>query len=222
MKTKGHARPARTVTFLPAPVEDFFVNRLNIDWTSQHALDPEKHGAPVLYQIWNERPALMVRATELFPNFTHFIWLDIGIFRSKIKTPLRFATQTLRRCDFPEVVMLEVSPFTAEDLVIENELPTFALRLGQLPDRIAGGEFWGTPTALRSMARGYYALMIALANRNIFIGKDQIVYNSLFALNQSLIRLLPPDNKGDPWWTFPRILSSVEEFSACTLVPNDA
>jgi len=197
--------------FVPLAASDFYTaTRLAVDWATQAALDPERHST-ALHQVWNERPALLLRAAELQPDKTHLVWLDVGIFREV--NPVAFHLDgTLASCNFAEAVMLEVEPFTRVDfqLSANDGLPLYLRSEGQLPDRIAGGQLFGSVAALRRLAQSYYAMARRLADAGHFMGKDQIVYNALYASSsssESLIRVLPPDGQGNPWWTFPRMFS---------------
>lgn len=186
----------------------FHSHTLGVNWSLQEQLDPEiqTHKGKDLYLIWNERPFLMLRATMLFPNATHFLWLDIGIFRDW-DTLYKFDLHYFATCPQDKVMMLNVNAFNEEDLQVFMGLPKkdFADRSSPEPDRIAGGEFWGCASAIRRLAHAYFELLEKLAADGRFVGKDQIVYNSLFVIQPELLHLLPSDGRGDPWFTFARL-----------------
>ena len=215
------------VSFLPLALEDFYIStRARIDWEQQLRLDPELGiHSERLYRVWLERPALMLRALELFPSYTHFFWLDIGIFRDVIPQPgVFYLDQAVAACAVAEVTMLEIAPFADQDFELVDDMPHIVRAAPRMPDRISGGQFFGDAPALRRLAHDFYVMAQRLADKNIFMGKDQNVYAALYTAGsgRKIIRLLPPDGKENPWWTFPRMLTSPAGHPMCSTLPPPA
>ena len=207
------------VSFSPLALDDFHVSTsLRIDWEQQHRLDAERDiHSEQLYKVWLERPALMLRALDLFPNFTHFFWLDIGIFREVVPSELHLDEAVAACARAERVTMLEVEPFVDGDLDLVDGLPRVVWpATTRMPDRISGGQFFGQAPALRNLFLGFYATAQRMADAHVFMGKDQNVYAALHG-REMLINLLPPDGMGNPWWTFPRMLTSPTGHPACLL-----
>ena len=224
-RLRGSWAADAAVTFVPLALEDFYVSRsTRIDWQQQHRLDPESGlHSERLYKVWLERPALMLRAVELFPNYTHFFWLDIGIFRDVVPQPGEvYLHEAVAACAGAGVTMLEIAPFADSDSELIDGLPRIARAAPRMPDRISGGQFFGDAPALRLLASRFYAMAQRMADEHLFMGKDQNVYAALYAGDEGekLILLLPPDGRGNPWWTFPRMVTSPTGHPACPLAPN--
>ena len=179
---------------------DFGVNKLGINWTAQHVIDSEKayHNTD-LYMLWGEKLNFVKAASEHNPyESSWFGWVDMGSFRGEFKPFFRtFPTTNLFEKDKIHVNLVGVlGNFTIDT---NSSLPQPMLT----QDLVGGGFLFGDMHAFSVFHDLFYDYMVRYARLGQFVGKDQIIFNTCYAMRPSLfvgIRAPPKEEK----WFWPQ------------------
>jgi hypothetical protein len=175
-------------------LEDFYMYKY-IDYLKKdNERDHEKnyHNTD-LYLIWNEKLKFLEKGILLNPFKTsYFAWCDIGYIRNKIYIDKYLKTfPNLDKLTDDKIYMLNIDyEFNKEDFI-----DPYNEKYRYISNIIGGGFIIGTENKLKEMINIYYNEIIPnYINKNLFIGKDQTLYVSLYLSYPSLINLIRGHN----------------------------
>ena len=163
-------------------------------WSSQIKLDLEidAHHSYQLYWIWNEKTNWLYRVSKINPfNSTFFAWIDIGYIRNEV-----VHGESLIRClphDFHpnQVMLLKI------DDVVDPNLQGYNIASATL----GGGFIGGYSAGIERWHRIYYKTFEEFVQKNEFVGKDQVLMNSICMNYMDLCYIIPAGCcYGDPWF----------------------
>ena len=138
----------------------------NLFWKYQNAVDPERsiHRDYRLYWLWTLKTTLLTNTIQENPfNTRHFFWVDAGC--------QRYAQHTGRWLWNPQV------PPDKMVFAEANLRPPGAI--SPYKDHISGAIFGGDATAVLRFHSAYVALWWNMSEQDLFVGKDQTLYNML-------------------------------------------
>ena len=135
--------------------------------------DPEKNiHSPNLYAVWNIKPHITDKIATKNPfNSSFFLYTDIGAFRDGIIP------------DWPNDNFIELLGFKLHKKILFGQVADFKYDPNDLLDSfktrnlIQGGFFFGTQERIRIYKIKFYNLHDELLDKNMFVGKDQIIMN---------------------------------------------
>lgn len=171
-------------------IEEFYMYRyleyLKKDYERDHE---NKYHNTDLYLIWNEKLKFIEKGILLNPFKTsYFAWCDIGYIRNKIYIDMYLKSfPNLNKLTEDKVYMLNIDyDFNKEDFI-----EPYNEKYRYISNTIGGGFIIGSENKLKEMINIYYNEIIpTYINKNLFIGKDQNLYVSLYLLYPSLIKLI--------------------------------
>jgi len=167
-----------------------YLNYLNYDLKRDH--ENNFHNTS-LYMIWNEKFKFLEKAISLNPfNTSYFAWCDIGYVRNK-----NYIDMYLK--DFPNITKLKEDKvymlnidynFTEDDFK-----DPYNNKYRYISNTIGGGFIIGKQENLKKIIEIYYNEIIPIyIEKDLFIGKDQNLYVSLYLSYPSLIKLIKGSN----------------------------
>ena len=170
--------------------KDFYTFRYFNIFKTHTKMDPEtKIGHNEwLYMVWNEKSNFLKKAIESENGYTHYLWVDMGCFR----TPKKFGRWPIGVPD--RILLLEVESFYEWELNAV-ELPNF-----QHTNRIGGTIFGGSKENVLIWWECYYQMLEHFIKINRFIGKDQSIMNCVYLQNKELCELVKPRICPDRWF----------------------
>lgn len=194
------------IIVLPLSQTDCGSGRTGVNFTNEHARDPEAHlHSPALYEVWNEKSAFVRRVMESNPFHTDtFAWCDIGCFRSDLNLASYRRWPEGARLDAvdPErLVLLLMQPFQPGELAVSPATglpPSFERVI-----RVGGTIMVGHRRAWERWIPAYYNALRRFAAVGMFAGKDQNVMAAMCALHPEFLLLVTPTfiaSHGDPWF----------------------
>ena len=166
-------------------LEDFVVSKY--DWKYDYAIDHEKNvgHSPELYKIWAEKSFFLQRAMkENIYGTDYFFWNDIGLFRTAEVFPTYPNVSILHPS---KLHIVQVAPFTVD--VITSFAEDVDKRFHDVWF-IAGGSFGGHKDVCQRWIELYAEMLDIFAAKNLFKGKDQILYLWIIVKNPSLFRFV--------------------------------
>ena len=174
--------------------EDFLVYKYLYYFKNDLERDHEKHIHNIyLYMIWNEKLNFIKKTIELNPfNSNYYCWCDIGYLRNPNYISLYMK-------DFPNIQKLtenKIYMLNIDYNFTENDfLNPFNENYRYISNIIGGGFIIGKKELILEMADIYYNKIIPYyINNDLFIGKDQTLYVSLYLSNPNLIKLIKGSN----------------------------
>ena len=174
--------------------KDFYVYKYLDYFNKDLQRDYEKNIHNIyLYMIWNEKLNFIKKTIDINPfNSNYYCWCDIGYLRNKnyISLYMRNFPNILNLTE-DKIYMLNIDyNFTTEDF--QNP---FNNKFRYLSNTIGGGFIIGKKELIIQIADIYYNQIIPFyINNNLFIGKDQTLYVSLYLLYPNLIKLIRGHN----------------------------
>jgi len=176
-------------------IEDLYMYKNHLEYLKKDYIrDHEKSYHNIdLYMIWNEKLKLVERGMNINPFKTNnFCWCDIGCVRNEIyikKYIETFPNPTKMIED--KIYMINVDyNFSNDDFKYpyDNKYRTIS-------NIIAGTFFIGNEKNMRKMIDLYYnEIMSYYIKNNLFIGKDQTLYVSLYLKYPHLFKLIRGEN----------------------------
>jgi hypothetical protein len=143
--------------------------------------------------IWNEKLKFIEKGMDLNPFKTkYFAWCDIGYVRNKVYIDLYMKNfPNVNKLTEDKIYMLNIDyNFTEEDFKDPNNN-----KYRYISNIMGGGFIIGNEEKLREMIDIYYNKTIPYYIENdLFIGKDQTLYVTLYLNNQNLIKLIRGHN----------------------------
>jgi hypothetical protein len=171
-------------------LEDFYMYKY-IDYLKKDLKrDHEKnHHNTDLYMIWNEKLKFIEKGMNENPfNTNYFAWCDIGYVRNNLYIDLYMRNfPDVRKLTEDKIYMLNIDyNFKEEDFK-----EPFNNKYRYISNTIGGGFIIGNKERLKEMINIYYNQIIPYYIENdLFIGKDQTLYVSLYLNNPNLIKLI--------------------------------
>ena len=166
-----------------------------VDWSSQHAKDPEKRiHTPDLYIIWNHKSLWLADVAELNPyQSSHFFWADSGQFRDEafINNFMTEGEKWVRNTDFlPNctIVFISIKDFQESELFLNRRGNSQPLDSSLI--RLGGGNFGGDRCALRRWKTLFIEKLKEYVASELFAGKDQPIYGSICIEHRDLCFLI--------------------------------
>lgn len=146
-----------------------------------------------LYMIWNEKLKFLEKAISFNPfNTTYFAWCDIGYVRNSLYIDMYLKNfPDINKLKEDKVYMLNI------DYVFKDEdfKKPYSDKYRYISNTIGGGFIIGRDEKLKEMIEIYYNEIIPIYIENdLFIGKDQNLYVSLYLSYPSLIKLIRGTN----------------------------
>jgi hypothetical protein len=183
----------------------------NGKWQEQHRIDPEafRH-SPQLYAVWAQKAFCLVHAARKNPfATTHFMWHDIGAFRSPIPEPIRRSYPSSTHFPSDQLLMLAIEPLRAGDGArcadgIRGHYVYPEIRNG-------GGIFGGTAKACERWLHAYTDMVYRYMAVGRFAGKEQEVMLSTYLHDASLATFVKSTVPDVSWFFLPYLCS---EFGA--------
>jgi len=146
-----------------------------------------------LYMIWNEKLKFIEKGININKFKTkYFAWCDIGYVRNPIYIDKYMKTfPNLSKIEENKIYMLNIDyNFTDDDF---ND--PYNNKYRYISNTIGGGFIIGSEEKLKEMIDKYYNEIIPnYIKRDLFIGKDQNLYVSLYLLYPNLIKLIRGEN----------------------------
>lgn len=170
----------------------------------QHKIDPEKfRHSPDAYAIWNSKICFLeIAASQIDSDL--YIWIDIGTFRN-------FTLNNI----FPSFRALKILySFTSMFFfTIANRSYTIdrVIKLEE-KDWIGGNSFGGKRKYIHEYYKEYWKLHDFFLYRNRFVGKEQILYNTmaLYKYNATLIKMHDLNMcMKNVWWRYQCLYSGL-------------
>lgn len=165
------------------------------DWNAQHELDTFKryHSAHI-YSVWNEKINFIKLAVKQNPYKTQwFIWNDIGSMREPF----------FNGCDFrssPVLSTLDINYphfFCIHNTTVNNfyNQPNLIEPDPKQIDRTDKGSIQATfiltsIDSIDQLHQDYYSHIDMLYKKNIFIGKEELNYKSLYKSKKTSMKLI--------------------------------
>lgn len=198
-----HAQRPYQTKIIITSLTQFYSYKYIDTYRANYEMDHETYHSPELYLVWAEKAHFVKQAITMNPFQTdYFLWVDIGCFRepSPIQWPNPIRIQSL---DSSKVLVLNVTPFTEEELHCTKEtLPSFLTT-----NRIGATIFGGGKEILLKYHDLYYEMVDYFISIDRFIGKDQSILNSVYLLNQELFQVVKPGKCKDEWFYLQNYLS---------------
>jgi hypothetical protein len=184
-------------------------------WGRHHAWDPEQNiHSPELYAVWALKQECVMEAIRIDPfSSEYFVWCDIGIQRipDMQQWYMSFPHPQIchRLCSGGQIAFLEVDPIPdvfAEAWKQRAPLPEAIPRV-----TLGGGCIAGNKAAWADFSEVYVRTLQKFDKRNIFAGKDQIVYVYMLLMHAvakpyTLVLAKGFGHGGDRWMSFPVML----------------
>lgn len=175
-------------------IEDFYmykyIDYLQKDFERDHENNVQNID---LYMIWNEKINFVKKAIDFnFFNSSYYAWCDFGCVRNSLYPELYLKTfPNLSNLTEEKVYMIKVDcEFSDEDY--KNPYDD---KYKYWNGAIAGSFFIGKKELLLKFHDYYYnEIIINFINRDIFIGKDQNLYISLYLSHPELFKLINGEN----------------------------
>ena len=171
-------------------LEDFYMYKyieyLKYDYERDHEKD--YHNTD-LYLIWNEKLKFIEKGILLNPFKTsYFAWCDIGYVRNNIYIDKYLKSfPNLSQLTEDKIYMLNID----YNFTIDDFLDPYNIKYRYISNIIGGGFIIGKENKLIEMINIYYNEIIPnYINKNLFIGKDQTLYVSLYLTYPLLIKLI--------------------------------
>lgn len=186
-----------------------FENITEDNWKNQHDNDPERHihKSYELYAIWIGK-SWMLYWTSIHNIFKseYFIWEDIGVFRSASNPMIK---------DFDSIINNRIP--ILDNLFINTDSHRILMSLQPESDyKISGGYIVGKYTGIQHFYMKMASIMFVMNKRNLFWGKDQILYLKLVIINLNEYFLFDPNiimkyvPSIDPWFLFPYFIAQMK------------
>jgi len=167
-----------------------YLDYLNKDLKRDHE---NKYHNTSLYMIWNEKLKFIEKGIKINPfNTSYFAWCDIGYVRNPLYIDMYLKNfPDIRKMKDDKIYMLNIDyNFTEDDFK-----DPYNEKYRYISNIIGGGFIIGRDENLRKMIDIYYNEIIpTYINKDLFIGKDQTLYVSLYLLYPSLIKLIKGSN----------------------------
>jgi len=175
-------------------IEEFYMYKYKNYLIKDLERDHEKNSHNIeLYMIWNEKLKFIEKGINLNPFKTkYFAWCDIGYVRNKLYIDLYMKNfPNIEKIKEDKIYMLNIDyNFNEEDFI-----NSYSNKYRYISNIIGGGFIIGNIENLRKMINIYYNEIIPYyINNNLFIGKDQTLYVTLYLNNSSLIKLIKGNN----------------------------
>jgi len=170
--------------------KDFYVYKYLDYFKNDLERDHEKNIHNIyLYMIWNEKLNFIKKTIELNPfNSNYYCWCDIGYLRNPAYISLYMKDfPNIQKLTEDKIYMLNIDyNFNHQDF-----LNPFNNNYRYVSNIIGGGFIIGKKELILNMADIYYNQILPYyINNNLFIGKDQTLYVSLYLSNPNLIKLI--------------------------------
>ena len=189
---------SQTRKYILRPFEYFTTSSLS--WEHDEAVDHEVrvgHNRK-LYMIWNEKPFFLLEASKINPyNSDHYMWLDIGSFRSEgMKFP---GFPLITKMNMNKIQLLNIEPFSKGEFVNPHMIDERFRYVNRI-----GGMFLCPKILLQRFSDIHFNLLKEFQNKKIFKGKDQTLYAFAFIQNTDMFELITPLSKigYDSWFYF--------------------
>lgn len=146
-----------------------------------------------LYLIWNEKISFVKKAIDYnFFNSNYYAWCDFGCVRNNLY-PYIYLT------NFPNISKISKNKIymikTKCDFNDDDYKNPYNNRFRYLSGSISGSFFIGNKNLLLKMYDLYYnEILINYIKNNLFIGKDQILYISLYLSYPELFEIINGEN----------------------------
>ena len=176
-------------------IDEFYMYKNHLDYLKKdHNRDFEKNIHNVdLYMIWNEKLKLIERTMNINPFKTeNFAWCDIGYVRNKLYADLYVKNfPNMKKITEDKIYMLNIDYNFTED---DYKFP-FDNKYRNISNIIGGGFIIGNEKNLRKMIDIYYnEIMPFYIKNDLFIGKDQTLYVSMYLKYPQLFKLIRGEN----------------------------
>lgn len=192
MKTlRSHATNRTTIIETTLDELQVATNYNESVWKNQFTLDPigRYRKSYRLYWIWLSKTHFLNEAIQLNPyDSTHFMWMDIGCFRSQDLIE-KFANKTVMRHleRIPNASMLMMAHITP----VASEDPWFSDKTGcSKYFYTSGSSFAGTKETTLLFHKQFLKTMQGYLDRGLFIGEDQIILQSTCMQNHGLCQFV--------------------------------
>jgi len=149
--------------------QQFYCYRYLELFKNQVSMDAEKNNE-FLYMICNEKPNFLKIAIENFPDYLHFLWINVDCFRFKT---IDFINN-LKMTD--KILLLEVDKFLSFNY--------------QFINTISGSIFGGSKQNVLIWWEKYYEMLEYFIEKEWFIGKDSSIINNVYLKNKHLCELV--------------------------------
>jgi hypothetical protein len=166
-------------------------------WVKQCELDEEKFHCPELLAIWNNVPAFVIRAAEIFIGNEPFIWAYAGCVRTEKWYP------------YLQTFGMEFSRIPKKKLLLQllQPLPE-DFKFFKSPDwYIAGGISAGYKNAWIKCGKHYDEMITKYVESNVCVSQDQYIWASCVQLHPEDFETVLPCPSPYPWFFFFKYLS---------------
>jgi|688.fasta_scaffold418332_2 hypothetical protein len=175
-------------------IEDFYMYKY-IDYLKKDLeRDHEKSYHNIeLYMIWNEKMSFIKKAIELnFFNSSYYAWCDFGYVRNPNYNDLYMQNfPNVENLIENKIYMLNID----YNFTINDFLDPFNKNYRYISNIIGAGFIIGKKELLINMIDIYYnKIMTHYIDNDMFIGKDQTLFVSLYLSNPNLVKLIKGDN----------------------------
>jgi len=187
----------------------------HVNWDRQYEMDAEKqlHSAG-LYQVWSSKVDMLTKVSVWNPfNTDCFYFFDVGYFRDTDRYTNWPAKSVVKSLPRDRVVFLAIYGFRNEEY--NHQVRYFSHSNG---DRLGGGAFGGTQSAILRYNDLYYKMVKEYDEHGVMWGKEQNVLNGVaMAHPDSVFIVRAEDGCGDKWFYLSPFFAETSE-----LPPNCA
>lgn len=163
-------------------------------------IDPEKNYHTYrLYGIWNGKISMLKYVAERIKSKL-YIWIDIGSNREN-KNYSVFPSNAIIK------YLHNITKHNFMFFFLMNNFPRLnkSLVIPLSRNYIQGGSFGGSKEGIFNYFKEFFSLHDYFLSKNLFVGKDQTLYNSIAYFNLSKVILLKYKSdkcKNDKWFRF--------------------
>lgn len=171
------------VKFIILPFDElyFYKGNYGLDfWLNQEKIDPNHQRSWQVSLLYNEKCHFVERVLTMYPEYKWYIWIDIGLFRQKMKD-MKFAYAN--HCNEDKMTLLQINqrkPFMDENYVFKAANNVF---LGG-GVQVATKKIWNEWILLYNEMFKYYTT-------NGTVNCDQGLLASIALRNPKLVELIP-------------------------------
>ena len=167
-----------------------------------------------IYTLWNAKPYLLSKISMLNPfNSNYFFFCDIGVWRNNYRANLVI---NLQNGWWPSLNVVESVFDSSNNSNCHGKEHCLLLsKIGRIKDKykkncsiwhslsIQAGFFGGNAKSVQWFANKYYKLLDRFIDNNIYAGREEYVFATLWLMESSQFLILKAYTSGGskcPWW----------------------
>ena len=179
----------------------------------QHQIDPERaYHSVELYAVWCAKSFMLNRSAELNPFRTkYFLYVDAGAFRSSSYRFEEWPDHSIirRSLENGRLLLGMIAPLPRQFCPLNYTMKEGPISM----DLIEGTFMAGSIVAVHWWTSVFYETIEEYRSKNLFIGKDQSIMNSIALVHADRLNMLLPFRVAcsDVWFAFGPLLAGKSE-----------